>query len=483
MKLQALLLGSLLAAGTVGEAFAQRSPSRGGGGGSSPSRSGGGSSSGGSSSRGPSYNPSRGGGSSSPSRSTPSRSTPSRSTSTPSRGSSTGGSSSGGSTTRGPSYNPNRGTTTRPSTPSTPSRTTGGSSSGGSTTRGPNYNPNRGTTTRPTTPSTPSRTTGGSSSGGSTTRGPNYNPSRGTTTRPSTPSTPRGPNYNPGRNVPNGPRYGTPSTPGRVVIRGPRYNPAPATARPYRPVVIRHYRAHIPYARPYMNVRRYARPYDYYHAAYRYNIYRYWLFEPVTYGYSNGYYVFNEYPYYVYQGYRHRYSSVDVCSYQLVDSTSNTAIKSFTERVCQAAYDECALERDVANQSLSEVRYFCAERVDDELANISDDSVVFDPQPNPQTDGVWSAINNYLADRSYKEIWRDGYRKERFDPKCTVEKVRKNKLGCKFVVKVAGKNYPDLEGEICSETDSAALAGCDVGTQKKNAGCLLKLAISEGLCH
>ena len=419
MKLPALLLGSFLVIASIGEAFAQRSPGRGGGG--SPS---------GGSSRGPSYNPSRG--SSSPSR--------------PS-GSSVGGSSSGSSTPRGPSYNPGRGTST-PSTPST-----------GSTPRGPSYNPGRnnpGSTTGPTRPSTG--------------------------TVPGT-TTPRGPNYNPTRNAPNGPRYGTPTTPGRVVIRGPRYNPAPATARPYRPVVIRHYRPHVPYARPYYHTIRYVRPYDYYFAARRYHIYRYWLFEPVTYGYSNGYYVFNDYPYYVYQGYRHRYSPVDLCSYQLVDSQTNTAVKSFTERVCQAAYDECSLERDVANQSLSEIRYFCAERVDDELSNTSDDSVVFDPQPNQQTDSVWSAINNYLSDRSYKEIWKDSYRRERFDPKCSVEKVKNHKLDCKYVVKVAGKNYPDLEGEICSHKDSAALAGCDVGNQKQNAGCLLKIAISEGLCH
>lgn len=458
MKLPSLLLGSFLAVMSVGEAFAQRSPGRGSSGGSS---SRGGSSSSGSSSRGPSYNPSRG--SSSPS--SPSRSTPSR----PSSGSSVGGSRSG-STPRGPSYNPGRGTTTTPTRPSTGS-SVGGSNSG-STPRGPSYNPGRGTTTTPTRPSTPS-----------TPRGPSYNPGRGTTTtptRPSSPSTPRtttprGPNYNPGR--------GAPSTPGRVVVRGPRYNPAPSTARPYRPVVIRNYRPHVPYYRTYVHSRRYIRPYDYYFGVRRYHIYRYWLFEPVSYGYSNGYYVLNDYPYYVYHGYRHRYSTVDTCSYQLVDSTSNTAVKSFTERVCQAAYDECALERDVANQSLSEIRYFCAERVDEEFANTSDDSVVFDPQPNEQTDSVWSAINNYLSDRSYKEIWRDGYRKERFDPKCSVEKVRKHKLGCKYVIKVAGKNYPDHEGEICSHKDSAALAGCDVGTQKKNAGCLLKLAVSEGLCH
>ena len=423
MKLPSLLLGSFLVVASVGEAFAQRSP-RSGGGGSSSSGS----------TRGPSYNPSRG-----------------------------GGSSSSGST-RGPSYNPSRGGgSSSSSTPTRPSYSTGGSSSGSTTPRGPSYNPGRGTTT---TPSTPRTTTP------STPRG----------TVPGT-TTPRGPNYNPTRNAPNGPRYGTPTTPGRVVIRGPRYNPAPSTARPYRPVVIRHYRAHAPYARPYVHTIRYVRPYDYYFAARRYHIYRYWLFEPVTYGYSNGYYVFNNYPYYVYQGYRHRYSSVDLCSYQLVDSTSNTSVKSFTERVCQAAYDECSLERDVANQNLSEVRYFCAERVDDELANTSDDSVVFDPQPTEQTDNVWSAINNYLSDRSYKQIWKDGYRRERFDPKCTVEKVKKNKLDCKYVVKVAGKNYPDLEGDICSHKDSAALAGCDVGNQKKNAGCLLKLAISEGLCH
>ncbi len=470
MKLSSLLLGSFLAVASTGEVFAQRSPSRGGGS-SSPSRSGG-SYSGGSSSRGPSYNPSRGSSSSSPSRSS-------------------------GSSTRGPSYNPSRGssssTPSRSTTSTRPSRPSGssvGGSNSGSSTRGPSYNPGRGSSSTPRSTTTTPRST-------TTPRGPSYNPTRGSSSTPrsttTTPrssngtvrgtTTPRGPNYNPTRNAPNGPRYGSPSTRGRVVIRGPRYNPAPSTARPYRPIVYRNYRRHIPYAHPYYHTIRYVRPYDYYFAARRYHIYRYWLFEPVAYSYNNGYYVFNEYPYYVYNGYRHRYSTVDLCSYQLVDSTDNSVVKSFTERVCQAAYDECSLERDVANQNLSESRYFCAERVDDSLANVSDDSVVFDPQPTEQTDSVWSAINNYLSDRSYKQIWKDGYKRERFDPKCSVEKVRGNKHGCKYVVKVAGKNYPDHEGEICSESDSAALAGCDVGNEKKNAGCLLKLAISEGLCH
>lgn len=441
MKLSPLVLGSVLAVVSVSEAFAQRSSSRGSSGSSSS-----GSPSSGSSSRGPSYNPSRG--SSSPSSSSfPSQSRPSPSSS-----------SSSSSNPRGPSYNPGRGNPgSSPSTSSTPSRPWNsgsvGSSSSSTTPRGPSYNPGR------NAPSSPSTGSVG------------------------TPSAPRGPNYNPTRNAPTGALYGTPTTPGRVVIRGQNYNPTRYTARPYRPIRYTNYTVHAPYRYPYIHTIRYVRPYDYYSSIRRDYIYRYWLFEPVSYSYVNGYYQFDNYPYYVYNGYRHRYSSVDLCSYQLVDSQSNEAVKSFTETVCQAAYDTCALERDVANQSLSEVRYFCSERVDDELSNTSDDSVVFDPQPNPQPDDIWSAINNYLANRSYKEIWRDGHKKNRFAPKCEIRRVKKHAKKCKYVVKVAGQFYPDQTGSICSHDDSAVLAGCEVGTQKKNAGCLLKLAVSEGLCH
>src|SRR5205085_10370241 len=62
--------------------------------------------------RGPSYNPGRGGGSSTPS--------------TPSRPSTSGGGGGGSTTPRGPSYNPGRGGSSTPSTPSRPSTSGGG---------------------------------------------------------------------------------------------------------------------------------------------------------------------------------------------------------------------------------------------------------------------------------------------------------------------------------------------------------------------
>lgn len=76
--------------------------------------------------------------------------------------------------------------------------------------------------------------------------------------------------------------------------------------------------------------------------------------------YADGYY-FDDYPYYVYNGYRHRYSHVDTCDYQLVDSWSDTVERNFSSYTCSTGYDLCANLRDDLNEYEYDYRYFCAE--------------------------------------------------------------------------------------------------------------------------
>ena len=77
-----------------------------------------------------------------------------------------------------------------------------------------------------------------------------------------------------------------------------------------------------------------------------------------------GYRVFNGYPYFVYNGFRHRYSSVDLCDYDLIDSYSDTVESSYYGLRCSQAYDQCAWDRDIYNDGERDFRYFCAEKID-----------------------------------------------------------------------------------------------------------------------
>ncbi len=76
---------------------------------------------------------------------------------------------------------------------------------------------------------------------------------------------------------------------------------------------------------------------------------------------NDGYY-WDNYPFFVYNGYRHRYSHLDVCNYDLVDGDTNSVYRSYSEYTCSVAYDLCADLRDSLNWSSTDYRYFCSER-------------------------------------------------------------------------------------------------------------------------
>lgn len=79
---------------------------------------------------------------------------------------------------------------------------------------------------------------------------------------------------------------------------------------------------------------------------------------------NNGYYYSNGYPYFVFNGYQHRYSDVDLCNYELVDSYTNSVERSFHNLTCDQGYDLCADLRDDYNDRNRDYRYFCSERLE-----------------------------------------------------------------------------------------------------------------------
>lgn len=141
---------------------------------------------------------------------------------------------------------------------------------------------------------------------------------------------------------------------------------------PYRPYVYYH---HSPYYGSINHSHRYYSPYDYYsRIPYRYVYWDRWLRYGVS--YNDGFFYLDSYPYFVYNGYRHRYSPVDTCDYELVDGFDNRTVTTFHGRNCRQGYDMCADQRDEMNYRSYDHRYFCAESIDNSRSynwNYNDD--------------------------------------------------------------------------------------------------------------
>lgn len=143
--------------------------------------------------------------------------------------------------------------------------------------------------------------------------------------------------------------------PPRHDVRPPRHD-----VRPPRPSVRppRHTRYdRVPHHRV-----RYQRPRDYYRSLPRTTIYRdRWARVPVVTPVSRDGYYWWDYPYYVHNGYQYRYSPVEFCDYELVDSLNWSVYSSFYGQTCVDGYDNCADLRDEMNWWEGHDRYFCAE--------------------------------------------------------------------------------------------------------------------------
>ncbi len=248
-----------------------------------------------------------------------------------------------------------------------------------------------------------------------------------------------------------------------------------------KPYVYRHRTVfvHRPHIVNY-NVIHFPRPHLYYLTVRPIHIYFYWILEPVYFYVYDGYQELDNYPYYVYHGYRHRYSPVEMCQYELVDGEHNTVARTYGVKECNLAYDQCAMERDDLNDEYDADRFFCAERVEDEFAQ-SDDSQ-FSGLPMNLDPVTQLEVKSYLQGRNYHDIWSDGIYGQ-FGEKCEVVKLRNNIDDCRYMVSVGGQFFPDPDGNICSSDYAAKEVGCALGNEKDNAGCILRMAIEMGYCH
>lgn len=261
--------------------------------------------------------------------------------------------------------------------------------------------------------------------------------------------------------------------------RPPRYNPGPRA--PHYPRLGTHINVtHKPYVAP-RRVTRYAQPRDFYINVYVRHIYLTWIMEPVRTTYYDGYWEMDDYPYYVDNGYRYRYTPVETCRYELVDGLNYSVVKTYPNQACNVAYDKCAVERDTKNASFGSKRYFCAEKVDDDLQNRNTNE--YTPVPYDISAELQALIDAYLEDKSLMDIFEDGYWYG--VNSCVIVGLTGNEDDCDYIIKVgqAEEWYPYTDGSICSDASVASKMGCNVGTEEENAGCILQKAIQEGYCH
>jgi hypothetical protein len=122
---------------------------------------------------------------------------------------------------------------------------------------------------------------------------------------------------------------------------------------------------HIPYRRVQRHLRRYDRPYRYHRTVARNHVFMSrWVRLLVS--LHDGYHYYNDYPYFIYNGYRHRYSHLDYCNYELVDSDDYSVRNDYYAYTCNTGYDRCSERRDDLNDLYGYNRFFCSEKVDDD---------------------------------------------------------------------------------------------------------------------
>lgn len=425
---------------------------------------------------GSSDRPSRSSGSSS-SGSSSSSSSPSRSSGSSYSGSSSSGSSSSSSSPSRSSGSSYSGSSTSSSTSREPRRPV--SSSNGPAPR--NQEPSRSSGSSTSTSTRPSRTSGSDTS--TSTR-----PSRSTGTDTRTSSRPR---TAPRERAPHNTGH-TDSMPRRPVSssNGPASRPRiprseikdpKISGRPQHRAGRTHVRRTIFTHAPrvvYPHVVKYPSPRNYHVRVRTYYIYRSWIQEPVDFTYNDGYWDIDGYPYYVDNGYRYRYSSEDLCQYDLVDGEDYDVVSRTELQACSTAFDQCSMERDELNNEVQMDRFFCAESVDEDLRTSSGDD--YFPYSQQMNETKIATIEAFLKGKSMKDLWKEGWYEG--VGKCSIVKLRGNEHGCRWMIQVGTKVFPDPNGIVCSESSQAALIGCQEKDEKRNAGCILAKAVREGYC-
>jgi hypothetical protein len=237
---------------------------------------------------------------------------------------------------------------------------------------------------------------------------------------------------------------------------------------------------HTPYSYNNCGYSMYTQPRDFHLSVGNQYIYKNWIYYPTPYQYQTGFHCMDGYPYYVYNGYRHRYSEVDLCNYDLYDQDDKTIIKTYYGIECKKAFDLCSAKRDQLNDDEAFERYNCVERVDDDLAQANVDNIP--SLINHKTPQEIEAIKTYLKESKESKIFKDGADGLGV---CKIKKVDRTKNnGCNYLIEVKGKGYPMLNNSVCSNSDRSHSRsyGCDTSSQKVNATCLLALAVAEGYC-
>lgn len=154
---------------------------------------------------------------------------------------------------------------------------------------------------------------------------------------------------------------------------------------------------HSPYSRVIPAHRRYGRPvgyYSYMRSNFSTHLYLNWVLSPSS--RLNGYYYTNNYPFYIHNGYRHRYSNLETCNYQLVDSYTHSVQTSYFGQLCSSGYNACAYERDSRNDREYANRYFCAETFRDNGYNYNTPTYEYNDQNYYDDQLEYRTDNNYV---------------------------------------------------------------------------------------
>jgi hypothetical protein len=227
----------------------------------------------------------------------------------------------------------------------------------------------------------------------------------------------------------------------------------------------------------------YNNPNSYYHGVDSGYVYQDWLFEPAPFHYSYGYNCIGGYPYYVHNGYKHRYSSVDMCNYELLDLEATNPVKTFYNIACNIAFDQCAAKRDQLNDKEDMQKYVCVEKVGSDYANKENKDRI-PSMINKLDKTAVQKIEAFLNEHTPQALFKKGLKGIE---KCKIIKSNrsKNKQSCNFYVEVNGNTYPLTNKSVCSNAKKTPLKyyGCQSSSQKKNAACLLSIAVAEGYCN
>ena len=103
----------------------------------------------------------------------------------------------------------------------------------------------------------------------------------------------------------------------------------------------------------------------------------------------------------VHNGYKHRYSNIDSCNYQLIDTHTHNVQSTWWNNTCNIGYNACASIRDNQNFSTNEFRYECVETFRDSSYDFSFPTYDYDVDSQTQTDYTYQECMEDYNDSAY----------------------------------------------------------------------------------